>query len=95
VVSQICSIVGMLAFTSTLRSLYDEEIVSKRIMDVEGDGNCFYRAVSLSLYGNEDSWSVLHTAGSHYAVSNPELEHCIGGGNNCILYHFIHTNLFL
>jgi hypothetical protein len=64
-----------------LAAMYPERLLNKRLVDVIGDGNCFYRAISRIKYGHENSWGPLKTAGAFNAVSNPGLVDVVGEGN--------------
>jgi hypothetical protein len=69
----------MMSAISTFKSLYKQELVGKRVVNVAGDGNCLYRAVSRVQFNNEDSWPILKTAGAQYALCNPGLLEVVGG----------------
>ena len=43
-----------------------------RLFDVGGDGDCFFRAVSLQLYGNPEQHLQVKAAGITYMRNNPE-----------------------
>ncbi len=50
----------------------EEQLQSKhlRSIDVAGDGNCFFRAVSMNLFGSEDHHSNLRQSVTSYMVRN-------------------------
>jgi hypothetical protein len=68
----------MMSMISTLKSLHKEHLVGKKVVNVMGDGNCLYRAVSRIQFNNEDSWFVLKAAGAQYALCNPGLLDVVG-----------------
>jgi hypothetical protein len=51
---------------------------NKKLKEVIGDGNCLYRAISMSMHGNQEYWHALKAASAHLAATNPELLLCVG-----------------
>lgn len=46
--------------------------LGRTALDVEGGGDCFFRAVSHQLYGNPNSHFYVRSVGIQYLVNHPE-----------------------
>ena len=46
--------------------------LGRTVLDVGGDGDCFFRAVTHQLYGNPNNHFYVHSVGIQYLVNHPE-----------------------